>query len=156
MQCGYLQWPREHLDSARRPQINEAMLRFPTANISWFGVTAECSLDCELPPLPTGNAPADTETGCALVSATFPYHIEARLRALNHPPTDVQPLRHITTHARAHARTHIHKHTGPGPHWSSGHSETDNHGGRLGVLRVGVGQRRFFSTDRTRGPRTVQ
>ena len=73
--CDYLQWPSRFLGARRPAQINEALLQLSqvdTTNgspVTWYGVTAECSLRCQLVELPSD---------CALVSSTHDYHLEAR------------------------------------------------------------------------------
>ena len=73
IRCGFEQRPGQRV-SARGPQINEALLQLSPFDdygnrIEWYGVTAECNLNCELPRIPSE---------CALVSSTHDYHIEAR------------------------------------------------------------------------------
>jgi len=76
--CAYSQ--HSYLDKAELPNINQALVSFeelPDDGWSWFGWTGEC-YDCFLAELPKSVDSWPAGSSCALVRATFPYHVEAR------------------------------------------------------------------------------
>jgi len=73
--CAYA-LPDGSMDHPHVPTINQAVLSLSELpdGWAWFGWTSEC-FDCDtLPPLPVAKGNAS----CSLVSATFPFTIEAR------------------------------------------------------------------------------
>jgi len=73
--CAYA-LPDGSMDHPHVPTINQAVLSLSElpAGWAWYGWTSEC-FECEmLPPLPVAKGNAS----CSLVSATFPFTIEAR------------------------------------------------------------------------------
>ena len=80
MPCDYAQtgdkW--KLLGDPRKPERDEAVLQLSQSlsgadagDVMWFGVTKECSDDCEPQPL--------TESDCAIVYTRLPYRIKAEV-----------------------------------------------------------------------------